>query len=235
MHRIATREQWLAERISLLAKEKALNKARDALAVERRALPWVAVTTSYTFDTPRGPRALGDLFEGRGQLVVYHFMMGPDWKQGCKSCSFWVDTFARIGPHLAARNVTMCAVSRAPLETITAFKSRMGWTFPWVSSLGSEFNSDFGVTFTSEQTRAGAAHYNFGSRQGKGEEPGLSVFARDDAGAVFHTYSAYGRGLDPLNNAYQILDLVPEGRNESGLEWPMQWVRLSDEYPRRKE
>lgn len=229
--RIASREQWLTERTALLAREKALTRARDELAAARRDLPWVEVTKAYRFETPGGPRSLADLFEGRSQLVVYHFMFGPDWMQGCKSCSFWADTFCRIGPHLAARDVTLCAVSRAPLATLNAFRHRMNWSFTWVSSGESDFNGDFGVTFAQAEIDTGSASYNFGTAKPHGREmPGLSVFARDTTGRTFHTYSTYGRGLDPLNNAYQILDLVPKGRDEAGLDWPMQWVRHGDDY-----
>lgn len=229
-NRIVSHEDWLKERLALLAREKDLTNARDALAEQRRNLPWVAITKPYVFQSAQGARTLGDLFEGRSQLVVYHFMFGPEWKQGCKSCSFWVDNLARTGPHLAARDVLLCLVSRAPLAKLQAFGARMGWTLPWVSSHGSDFNVDFGVSFTPEQASTKARVYNYGSGSAPVEAPGLSVFARDEAGALFHTYSTYGRGLDPLNATYQILDLVPKGRNEAGLDWPMQWVRLADEY-----
>jgi predicted dithiol-disulfide oxidoreductase (DUF899 family) len=229
--RIISREQWLEARRALLVKEKAFTAARDALSEERRKLPWVAVAKEYTFASPSGKRSLADLFGERSQLVVYHFMFGPDWGEGCKSCSFWADNFDRIVPHLAARDVALVAVSRAPLTKLDAFKARMGWTFPWVSSDGSTFNYDFAVSFRPEQVEAEAPAYNFGTLPPYGEEaPGISVFAKGAAGKVFHTYSTYARGLDMLNAAYHYLDLVPKGRDEAALDWPMQWVRLRDEY-----
>ncbi|MBI3433635.1 MAG: DUF899 domain-containing protein [Proteobacteria bacterium] len=228
---IVAREAWLVARKELLAKEKAFTRARDGLAAERRKMPWVKLDKDYAFDTPDGRRALRDLFAGRGQLVIYHFMYGPDWKQGCKSCSFWADNFERIVPHLGARDVTLVAVSRAPLAMIAAFKARMGWTFPWVSSQGSDFNHDFGVSFDPMQQPCGDVTFNYERQPFPSEEaPGVSVFATDAAGAVFHTYSTYARGLDMLNTAYHYLDLVPRGRDEERLASPMQWVRLRDEY-----
>ena len=228
---IVSRSQWLAARRALLAEEKAFTRARDALSAKRRELPWVAVDKAYRFEGPDGPATLADLFAGRSQLVVYHFMFHPDWNEGCKSCSFWADNFDGAVPHLAARDCTMVAVSRAPLAKLAAFKKRLGWRFPWYSSAGSDFNYDFAVSFTPEQTAAKAPLYNYGAIPAMMEElPGLSVFARDGAGAIFHTYSTYARGLDMLNGAYHHLDLLPKGRDEAGLPFSMAWVRHRDKY-----
>jgi predicted dithiol-disulfide oxidoreductase (DUF899 family) len=228
---IATRDQWLAARIALLEKEKALTRAKDALAEERRRLPMVPVETTYVFDTVDGPRTLTELFDGRSQLVVYHFMFGPDWEKPCKSCSFWADNFNGIIPHLNQRDVTFVAISRAPLEKLQARAKRMGWTFKWVSSLGNDFNFDYGVSFTPEQLASGEIPYNYGKHKAHGSEmPGISVFFKDEAGRIFHTYSCFARGLDMLNTAYHYLDLVPKGRDEDGLPFTMDWVRLRDEY-----
>lgn len=226
---IGTRDAWRSARIELLAREKELNRLRDELAAARRELPWVPVEKNYEFDTTEGGKTLADLFDGRSQLLVYHFMMGPDWEEGCPSCSFWADTYEGNDVHLAARDVTFVCASRAPLSSIEAYKKRMGWTFEWVSSAPGDFNFDFGVSFTEEQRKAGA-EYNFRTGEDWGEEaPGLSAFAMRD-GALYHTYSTYSRGLDPLNGAYQLLDLAPYGRNEADLEWPMAWLRRHDAY-----
>lgn len=229
-HRIGTRKEWTAARLELLAREKELNRRRDELAEERRRLPWVPVEKDYRFKGPDGPRSLHDLFEGRGQLLVYHFMFGPDWDEGCPSCSFWADSFDGVAVHLAARDVTLACVSRAGYEKLAAYRARMGWTFPWYSSAESDFNYDFGVSFITEQQRNGGT-YNFAHHEHPLDElPGLSAFASDGSGAVFHTYSTYARGLDPINSAYQLLDLAPRGRDEGGLEWPMAWLRRHDSY-----
>lgn len=230
-HKIVSRDEWLQARKAHLAHEKEFTRARDRLSAERRALPWVKVEKAYAFDGPTGRQSLGDLFAGRSQLVVQHFMFAPDWNEGCKSCSFWADGFERMTPHLAARDTTLVAISRAPLPKLAAFKARMGWTFDWVSSAGSDFNYDFAVSFTPEQIASGAKIYNFGtSGFGIEEAPGISVFIRDEAGNVFHTYSCFERGLDMMNAAYHYLDLTPIGRNEAGLPYPMDWVRLRDQY-----
>ena len=228
---IVSREHWLAARKSLLAREKEFTRQRDALNAERRALPWVRIDKDYRFQTVDGERTLADLFDGRGQLVVYHFMFGPDWREGCVSCSLMADGFDGIDSHLAQRDCAFVVVSRAPVAALAAFRERMGWGFRWVSSLGSDFNRDFGVTFTAEEVAGGEVDYNY-KRQGfpLEEAPGLSVFARDEDGALFHTYSTYGRGLDMLIGAYNFLDLVPKGRDEDALPWPMAWVRLHDSY-----
>ncbi|MGD9903350.1 MAG: DUF899 domain-containing protein [Vicinamibacterales bacterium] len=227
---VASRDEWLAARRTLLEREKALTRLKDEVARERRALPWVRIAKDYAFETPAGRRSLADLFDGRSQLLVYHFMFDPSWAEGCKSCSFWADSYANAGVHLAARDVTMVTISRAPLATFEPFKRRMGWTFPWVSSFGSDFNRDFHVTFTDEERR-GEVDYNFGRRRfGAPEAPGASAFARDGAGAVYHTYSCYARGLDILNGAYQWLDLTPAGRDEDALPSTMAWLRHHDRY-----
>jgi predicted dithiol-disulfide oxidoreductase (DUF899 family) len=230
-HSIVSREEWIAARKEHLAREKEFTRARDRLAEERRALPWVMVDKDYGFDGPSGKADLADLFGGRPQLVVQHFMFAPDWDAGCKSCSFWADGFERMIPHLAARDTTLVAVSRAPLEKLEAFKKRMGWTFAWYSSEGSDFNYDFAVSFTPEEIKAGHVRYNFGtSGFGIEDAPGLSVFLRDEAGHIFNTYSCFARGLDMMNAAYHYLDLTPLGRHEEGLPYPMDWVRLRDQY-----
>ncbi|MBR0932176.1 thioredoxin family protein [Bradyrhizobium jicamae] len=230
-HKIVSREEWIAARKSLMAGEKELTQAREALSRQRRELPWVRVDKNYVFDGPGGKVTLGDLFKGRPQLVVQHVMFAPEWDAACKSCSFWVDGFERMVPHLAARDTTMIAISRAPPQKLEAFKKRMGWTFDWVSSGTNDFNYDYGVSFTPEQMQKGEARYNFGTTPPYGDElPGISVFYRDDAGDVFHTYSTFARGLDMMNAAYHYLDLTPLGRHEEGLPYPMDWVRLRDQY-----
>ena len=226
-----SKDEWLAARKKLLAKEKELTRLRDALSVERRALPWLRVAKQYLFDTPTGRKSLADLFEGRSQLAMYHFMFAPEWDEGCKSCSFWAESFDHIPIHLAHRDVTFLAVSRAPLEKLQAYARRFGWTFPWVSSAPSDFNYDFNVSFRPEELESRKASYNYEPAQYlRSDLPGVSVFARDRSGAVFHTYSSYARGIDALNVAYQYLDLVPKGRDESGEA--MNWLRRRDEYDR---
>ncbi|MDH4076545.1 MAG: DUF899 domain-containing protein, partial [Acidimicrobiia bacterium] len=226
-HPVVAHDAWLAARKDLLAVEKALTRARDEVAAQRRALPWERVEATYDFETEEGTRTLADLFDGRSQLIVYHFMLGPDWQEGCPSCSFWTDSWNGAHVHLAARDVTFVMVSRAPLAAIEAYRDRMGWAVPWVSSLGSEFNYDFEVSFRPGHTDP---VYNYEPAASPGEDaPGLSVFATDGE-AIYHTYSCYARGLDPLNSAYQLLDLVPKGRDEDGLDWPMAWLRRHDAY-----
>lgn len=230
-HKIVTHDAWVAARKDFLAKEKAFTKARDALSAERRALPWEKVEKTYHFTGPNGEATLSDLFSGKCQLVVYHFMLGPDWAEGCKSCSFWADNFDGIGVHLKHRDVSLVAVSRAPLSKLLAYRKRMGWSFPWVSSFGSDFNFDYQVSFTKEQLDAGQAYHNYEVHPNTMSElAGFSVFYKDDAGHIFHTYSTYARGLDMLNGAYHILDLVPKGRDEDGLKSTMEWVRRHDQY-----
>ena len=222
-------KEWLKARRELLVAEKEVTKRLDQLAARRRRLPHLRIDTDYIFDTGQGTKSLGDLFGGRSQLIVYHFMMGPDWEEGCPSCSFWADSFNGIGPHLEARDTTMIAVSRAPLDAITAYKERLGWDFTWVSSLRSEFNADFGVSFPVH--RRDGASYNFSAIEDPPEEaPGLSVFLRDSRGDVFQTYSTFGRGIEIFNAAYQLLDLTPKGRDEDDLDFTMAWLRRNDSY-----
>ena len=229
-HKVVSRDEWIAARKAHLANEKALTKARDQLSAERRALPWVKVEKTYVFDTPEGKKTLGDLFDGRSQLIVYHFMLGPDWGEGCPSCSYLADHFDGAALHLPHRDVMLTAVSRAPLPEIEAYKKRMGWSFPWVSSHGDDFNYDFHVSFRPEQAE-GEVYYNYEMRDFEVDEmPGLSVFIEDASGAIFHTYSAYARGLDILVGTYNFLDLVPKGRDEAELPWTMAWVRRHDDY-----
>ena len=233
MHQVVSPSEWLAARRALLEKEKAFTRQRDGLSAERRALPWVKVDTDYVFTGPNGSIRLSDLFAGRGQLVVYHYMFHPDWEAGCKSCSFWADNFNGIIAHLNQRDVSMAAVSRAPYPQLAAFKQRMGWNFDWVSSEGTTFNHDFAVSFTPEELARDGNNYNFDThRFGGPEAPGLSVFTKDADGTIYRTYSCYARGLDMLNGAYQFLDVVPKGRDEAELPYPMAWVRLRDEYGR---
>src|SRR5256886_5404087 len=225
--KIVSREEWIAARKAHLVHEKEYNRARDRLSEERRALPWVKVDKDYVFDGPNGEVTLANLFRGRSQLVVQHFMFAPDWSEGCKSCSFWADGFERMIPHLAARDTTLVAISRAPLQKLDAFKARMGWTFDWLSSSDTDFNYDYAVSFTPEQIKSGAKVYNFGtSGFGVEEAPGISVFYRDEAGNIFHTYSCFARGLDMMNAAYHYLDLTPPGRPEKGLPFPIGLGRL---------
>lgn len=228
MTETATREEWLKARLVLMEKEKALNRLRDELAVERRALPRVRVDQRYLFETPSGPKTLADLFNGKSQLIVYHFMLGPDAVNPCPSCSFWAEHYDAIRVHLTRKDVELTVVSRASLARIEDVRARMGWRFPWVSSFGTSFNADFGVTFSANQE--GRNLYNFGTQPARtGESPGLSVFQRE-GDVVFHSYSTYARGLDPLNATYQLLDLTPKGRDEAGLPWPMAWLKLKDRY-----
>ncbi len=229
--RIVSRDEWLAARKALLAREKAHTREGDALSADRRRLPMVKVETSYMFDTADGRRSLADLFEGRSQLIVYHFMMGPGWAEGCPSCSFLMDHLDGVLPHLANRDVTLVAVSRAPLAEIDAFKRRMGWQFPWVSSYGTAFNRDFHVSFTKDEVASGKMHYNYAEQLFPSEEgPGFSVFVTNAQGDIFHTYSTYGRGGESVLGTYHLLDLVPKGRDEDGLPFPMAWVRHHDRY-----
>jgi len=226
-----SREEWTRARLEHMKREKELTRLRDELAAERRELPWVRVDEPYAFDGPDGRESLCDLFAGRSQLVVYHFMFGPNWEEGCKSCSFWADTYDGTQAHLAARDVSLVAISRAPYALLEAFRKRMGWTFKWVSSNDCDFNFDFEVSFRPEDASDEGRPYNFGTGRFRGEEaPGLSVFALGDDGAVYHTYSAYARGLDIFNGAYHMLDVCPKGRDEEGLEFSMAWLRLHDQY-----
>jgi len=228
-HAVVSPDQWTAARKDLLRKEKEHTRQRDILSQARRDLPWVRVDKNYIFDSPGGRETLADLFDGRSQLIVYHFMFGPDATVGCKSCSFWADNFERNVVHLAHRDVTLVAVSRGPLDKLEAFKKRLGWTFKWVSSGRNDFNFDYNVSF--DPKRGGEATYNYAPKTFGGSElPGISVFYKDESGAVFHTYSTYTRGLDMMNAAYHYLDLVPKGRDEEGLPNVNAWLRLRDSY-----
>jgi len=229
--RIVPRDEWIAARRDLLIKEKALTRAQDALSAERRRLPMVKVDKAYVFETPGGRRTLAELFDGKSQLMVYHFMMGLDWTEGCASCSFLADHIDGSVVHLAHRDVTLMAVSRAPLANIEAFRQRMGWRFAWASSYGSDFNHDYGVSFTDEEFASGRALYNFEPiRYPLDEAPGLSVFFKTDSGDVFHTYSTYARGGEAVIGAYHYLDFAPKGRDEDGLAFTMSWLRHHDRY-----
>jgi len=230
-HRIVSRDEWVSERKTLLTHEKELTRLRDQIARERRALPWVRIDENYVFDAPEGRRTLAELFDGRRQLLVQHFMLAPGWEQGCKSCSFMADHSDGMNVHLAHRDVTFVAISRAPLAEIQSFRHRMGWQFKWVSSHGTDFNRDFGVTFTPQEVAKGKLHYNYGEWPHASEEwPGVSVFYKDDAGDVFHTYSTYGRGVEVMMGTYNMLDLTPKGRDEENLGFTMEWVRHHDRY-----
>jgi len=229
--KIVSQAEWLAARKKLLAKEKQLTRERDAIAAERRQLPWVKVEKNYVFDSPGGKKTLADLFEGRSQLIVYHFMFGPEWKEGCPSCSFNMDHTDPALVHLAQRDVSFAAVSRAPLPKIEAFKKRMGWRFNWVSSNGTDFNYDYHVSFTPEEIAKGKVEYNFELMEFPSTEaPGVSVFYKDKDGNIFYTYSAYARGAESTMNTYNYLDFVPKGRDEDGLPFTMAWLRHHDRY-----
>ena len=230
-HPIVDRSEWLAARERLLAEEKEFTRRRDALSAARRALPWVKIEKDYRFRGPEGEVSLGDLFGGKTQLIVYHFMFAPDWEKPCKSCSFWADGYNGVGDHIAARDTRLVAISRAPLAKLRARATKMGWTFPWYSSADDDFNYDFGVSFRPEPLAAGPVSYNYRmQRLNTTDMPGFSAFVRD-GDEVFHSYSCFSRGLDMMNPAYQILDLTARGRQEDDLSHPMAWVRLHDEYP----
>ena len=231
IHKVVSREEWLAARIEHLAKEKEFTRLRDQLSQERRELPWVKVDKEYVFDGPNGKETLSELFAGRSQLLIYHFMFDPSWDEGCPSCSFWADNYDGIIVHLNHRDVTMVTVSRAPLDQLEAYRRRMGWNLKWVSSWETDFNRDYHVTSTAEDLDKGQASYNYKKREGSpSESPGISVFYKDNRGNVFHTYSCYARGLDMLNGAYHLLDLLPKGRDEAGLPHSMAWLRRHDRY-----
>jgi predicted dithiol-disulfide oxidoreductase (DUF899 family) len=227
-HQTVSREQWLDARRALLTEEKQLTQLREQLSERRRNLPWVRVEQEYTFEAPSGQRTLAELFDGRTQLVVYHFMFAPDATVPCKSCAFWADSFDDTVVHLAQRDVTLVAISRAPLPKLQSFAARLGWSFPWYSAGDGPFNYDYGVSF---EAKPGPKPYNYtGQVNDARDMPGVSVFVREPDGSVFHTYSCYSRGIDPLNTTYQYLDLVPKGRNEADLPHPMSWVRFHDAY-----
>ncbi len=230
--KVVSHEEWVAARKELLAKEKELTRQSDALAAERQNLPWEKVEKEYEFDTPSGKKKLGDLFAGRSQLIVYHFMFGPEWKEGCPSCSIVGDHIDGSVTHLANRDVTLMAVSRARLEQIEEFKKRMGWRFKWASSFGSEFNRDYQVSSSKEEMAEPEQYYNYKMQRFPSDErPGASVFYKNEQGEIFHTYSTYGRGLEHLMNMYCYMDLTPRGRHEEGIKpQPMAWVRHHDRY-----
>ncbi len=230
-HRIASQQEWISARKELLRKEKDLTRQRDELSRQRRELPWLKVEKNYVFDGPQGEETLAGLFDGRSQLIVYHFMFGPEWEQGCQSCSLVADHMDGSVVHLAQRDVTLAVVSRAPFPRIEAFKKRMGWRFPWVSSFANSFNSDYHVSFSKDQMAQGKVYYNFESSGFPSDEaPGASVFYKDADGGIFHTYSTYGRGLEELLGVYRYLDMTPKGRDEDALTYPMAWVRHHDRY-----
>jgi predicted dithiol-disulfide oxidoreductase (DUF899 family) len=230
-HKVVSRDEWRKARLTHLAAEKELTRKRDQLSRERRELPWERVEKNYVFTAPEGPRTLADLFEGRHQLMVQHFMFAPEWEQGCKSCSFMADHIDGARAHLAARDTSFAAISRAPIAKLERFKQRMGWQFKWVSSQETSFNYDFAVSFTPEEKAKGEFYYNYGMEPFLGEEmPGVSVFYKDDAGDVFHTYSTYGRGVEVMMGAYNYLDLTPKGRDEDHMKFGMEWVRYHDKY-----
>lgn len=229
-HPVVSQEEWLQARKVLLQKEKEETHLRDAVRAARQALPWVRVDKDYIFDTPSGKKSLGELFDGRSQLIVYHFMLGPGWKAGCPGCSFLSDHIDGALPHLNHHDVTWTAVSRAPMNEIAAYKKRMGWKFPWASSAGSSFNHDFHVSFSKEELATGNVDYNFGrvpTDKANDELPGLSAFFKDKRGAIFHTYSSYARGAEEIIGTLMILDRAPLGRNEDST---MNFVRRHDEY-----
>jgi predicted dithiol-disulfide oxidoreductase (DUF899 family) len=231
-HAVVSREEWLAARKELLAREKELTRLRDELSAQRRSLPWERVEKRYEFQTNAGTKSLAELFGDKHQLAVYHFMFAPDWQVGCKSCSFWADNFNGITPHLEQRDISFFAISRAPLPKLQEFAKRMGWSFPWASSSETDFNFDYQVSYRPEQQASKGIHNYVPIEKPFVELPGISVFYRRDDGAVFHTYSTYGRGIEVVNGAYYWLDLVPKGRDEASLEDTMDWVKLHDEYAR---
>jgi predicted dithiol-disulfide oxidoreductase (DUF899 family) len=230
-HAVVSHEEWLAARTAFLAREKEFTRERDELSRQRRELPWERVDKVYTFDGPSGKETLAELFGKRSQLIVYHFMFSPEDDEGCPHCSFWADSFNGTSIHLAHRDASFVAISRAPYEKIAAFKARMGWSFKWVSSFHTSFNYDFYASFTPEELQNGTAFFNYQkTNPGPQDREGTSVFYKDESGAIFHTYSAYGRGIDLLNTAYNYLDLAPKGRDEDGLEFVQEWVRHHDRY-----
>src|SRR5258708_6447845 len=231
-HQVVSQEKWIVARKALLTKEKVFTKLRDRLNQERRNLPWVKVEKDYVFDGPKGRERLADLFGKKSQLIVWHFMFGPDWAEGCSHCSLWADSFNGNVVHMAARDTTMLAISRAPLKKIAPFKKRMGWNFKWVSSFNSDFNYDYQASFGPEDFKRGRAIYNYREIKPFSDElHGVSVFYRDKLGDIYHTYSTYARGVDMLNNAYQFLDLTAKGRDEDwSSDHPSYWVRHPDKY-----
>ncbi|MBI2801791.1 MAG: thioredoxin family protein [Gammaproteobacteria bacterium] len=230
-HKVVSHDEWVAARRLHLDKEKEFTRMRDQLSEARRELPWTKVEKLYVFDGPRGKESLAELFGNCSQLVVYHFMFGADWTEGCPSCSFWADNFNGIDIHLQHRDIQFLAISKGPLEKLEAYKRRLGWQFKWVSSMDNDFNRDYQVSFTPDELQAGEVYYNFGKRAfPQTEAPGISVFYKTEQGEIFRTYSCYARGLDMLNGAYHYIDLTPKGRDEAGLPFTMTWVRRRDQY-----
>jgi len=231
-HKVVSREEWLGARKEYLAKEKEFTRLRDQLSQQRRNLPWERVDKHYVFEGPNGKETLAELFAGKSQLIVYHFMFDPTWDAGCKSCSFWADNFNGIDVHLQHRDVTFLAISRAPYSKLAAYKKRMGWSFKWLSSFENDFNYDYYVSFTAKEVAQGSAYHNYTMAEPFGPETvGISVFYQDESRHVFHTYSCYSRGVDMLNGAYHYLDLAPKGRDEADQgPNPQAWVRRHDEY-----
>lgn len=231
-HPVVSQEAWLEARKEYLIKEKEFTKLRDQLSRDRRQLPWVKISKDYIFDGPKGKETLAELFDGRSQLIVYHFMYDPSWDEGCKSCSFWADNYNGIDIHLNHRDTTLVTISRAPLEKLSAYKERMGWNFKWLSSYHTDFNRDFQVSFSQADQKAGKVNYNYRHCDYfSSEAPGLSIFYKNQQDELFHTYSCYARGLDMLNGAYHLLDLTPKGRDEEDLPHTMSWLCRHDEYP----
>ena len=230
-HKVVSQEEWITKRKELLKREKEYTRLRDELARERQQLPWVEIKKQYKFDGPNGTETLSDLFAGKKQLVMYHFMFQPDWGEGCKGCSFQADHYDQIIVHLEQRDITMVTVSRAPLEKLEAFQKRMGWKFKWLSAFNSDFNFDFNVSFQARPDDKEKVYYNYDMTTFPlNEGPGMSVFYKDNDGKIFHTYSTFGRGLEEFLVVYQILDIVPKGRDEGGLVYPAAWVRHHDKY-----
>lgn len=231
-HKVVSRDTWLLARKALLKKEKSFARARERLAQDRRNLPWVQIDTPYLFEGPQGRESLADLFGKKSQLIVYHFMFGPGWKEGCPHCSFWADHYDGMLPHLGARDTSFVVISRAPLEEIQPFQKRMGWTFKWLSSNRNDFNYDFHASFRPEEIKTGKVFYNYENvaMGGMTDREGISVFTKDKKGKIYHTYSTFARGIDPVNPTYQFLDLVPKGRDEHGRG--QFWVRYKHKYPK---
>jgi predicted dithiol-disulfide oxidoreductase (DUF899 family) len=229
-HKVVSHKEWLIARKKLLVKEKRFSRLRDALNQQRRKLPWVKVEKEYVFDGPNGKETLADLFCGKSQLIVYHFMFGPGWKEGCPHCSFWADHYDSVNVHLGQRDTTFAVISRAPWKEIAPFKKRMGWKFKWLSSFGSDFNFEFGVSFTPEEIESGVLPYNYSKVKMKiDEKEGVSAFYKDSNGEIYHTYSSYARGIDLMNTTYNFLDLTAKGRDENP-DNPQDWVRYHDKY-----
>jgi predicted dithiol-disulfide oxidoreductase (DUF899 family) len=229
-HKVVSQKDWLAARKRLLVKEKKFSRLRDQLNQQRRDLPWVKIEKEYVFDGPHGKETLSELFRGKSQLIVYHFMFGPGWKEGCPHCSFWADHYDSVNVHLGQRDTTFAVISRAPLKEIEPFQKRMGWNFKWLSSNGSDFNFDFHVSFTKEEIKSGALNYNYGKTKMKMDElQGVSAFYKDKKGDIYHTYSSYARGIDLMNTTYNFLDLTAKGRDENP-DSPQDWVRYHDKY-----